>query len=388
MSSPEKNLNRAVTWRRSLDRPSFEQAQFISTSAGVHIAGTVLAAQEGMPLRVDYRIECDQRWKTGRVCVEHCLGGIRKRLLVEREDDESWLRDGRVDQGLAGCSDVDLGISPSTNTLPIRRLAMGVGGANELQAAWIRFPDLTVSRVRQCYRRVSELEYQYQNLNSGFSSSIIVDADGLVQEYGKVWTRVAEGVPAPDASSFVEALISRGPSPELGDAAEALGWLVGGWSAEVTDFDTGGQVRTGAGEWWFSWVLEGRALQDVWIVPPRNQRSSTVSVRNHPVAVNNRYGTTVRWFDRSSGQLSIVWVNPVSGVINLLAGTRQGNRIVLQGEEEGHAIRWSFNDIQPESFVWRGESRAADGSWKLDTEFRLKRIADGGRLGILKTSVT
>lgn len=333
MTISEKNIARAITWRRSLDSLSFEQAQFVSTAMGARIAGTVLAAQSGVPLRVDYRIECDEQWKTRHVWVEQCLGGMRSKLFLEQENDERWLRDGRVDEALAGCIDVDLGISPSTNTLPIRRLAMAVGGASEIQAAWIRFPELAVTPAHQRYRRVSERQYQYQNLDSGFTSSIAVDADGLVQEYGGVWTRVAEGHAAPDTAEFAEALISRGPSPELGDAAEALGWLVGGWSAEVTDFDPGGQVRPGTGEWWFSWVLEGRALQDVWIVPPRAQRSQwTSGVSNHPGAANNRYGTTVRWFDRSSGQWRIAWVNPATGAINLLGGKREGDRIILQGE--------------------------------------------------------
>lgn len=367
MSSPEKNPACTIMWRRSLDSLGFEQAQFVSSATGLRIAGAVLTTQDRVPLRVDYRVECDEKWKTRCIWVEQCLGGVRKKLLLERESDERWLRDARVDEALAGCTDVDLGISPSTNTLPIRRLAMAVGGTSEIQAAWVRFPEVAVTRAHQRYRRVSERQYQYQNLDSGFTSPIIVDADGIVQEYGSVWTRVAEGPAAPDTQGFTEALISRTPSPELGDAAEALGWLVGGWSAEVTDFDTGGQVRRGTGEWWFSWVLEGRALQDVWIAPPRGQRSERS-------AVNNRYGTTVRWFDRSSGQWRIVWVNPVTGAINLLAGKREGDRVILEGEEGMNAIRWSFNNIRPESFVWRGESRSGDG-WRLDAEFRLKRIA-------------
>ncbi len=198
MTFSEKNAARAVTWQRNGETLSFEQAQFVSTATGPHMTGTVLAAQDGAPLRVDYRIECDEHWKTRRVYVKQCMGGMRRTLFLEQENDERWLRDGRVDEALTGCTHVDLGISPSTNTLPIRQLSMAVGGASEIQAAWIRFPELTVTRACQRYRRVSERQYQYQNLDSGFTSSIIVDADGLVEEYSGVWTRVAEGPAAPD----------------------------------------------------------------------------------------------------------------------------------------------------------------------------------------------
>jgi len=142
---------------------------------------------------------------------------------------------------------------------------------------------------------------------------------------------------------------------------------------QVRDFDAKGNVRSGTGEWWFSWVLEGRAMQDVWIVPTRAQRSE----EHGPLlsGSNDRYGSTVRWFDRAERQWKMVWINPVSGKTNTLAGGRQGDRVVLEGEEDGHPLRWSFNDIRPNSFVWRGETHASDGLWRLDAEFRLKRIA-------------
>jgi uncharacterized protein len=145
----------------------------------------------------------------------------------------------------------------------------------------------------------------------------------------------------------------------------------------VRDFGVDGEVKRGSGEWWFSWVLEGRALQDVWIVPPRGLRTQGTWEIHRTSAPNNRYGTTVRWFDQKLKQWRIVWVNPVSGAVNSLTGKREGDRMVLEGEEDGHAIRWTFNDIQPASFVWRGESRHHDGSWKLEAEFRLRRISPG-----------
>lgn len=362
-------------WRRTTDNLSLEQAQLNWSATGPHIAGMVLAAHDANPLRVEYRIDCDEGWQTRRAQILQCLSGVYKRLCLERDQDGRWRTNGQLDETLAGCTDVDLGITPSTNTLPIRRLAMRAGAVSEVKAAWVRFPELVVAEVHQSYERVSAKEYIYRNLNSGFTAPITLDPDGLVREYGSVWLRVAEGPAAPDLRSFSDALISDAPSPELGGAADALGWLVGGWSAEVKDFDRDGQVRTGPGEWWFSWVLEGRAIQDVWIVPARAQRSVTGGNMTRPGAPNDRFGTTMRWLNRQSGQWRMVWVNPVSGAMNLLAGRRDRDRIVLEGEQDGHPIRWSFNDIRQNSFIWRGESREHDGSWRLEAEFRLKKIA-------------
>jgi uncharacterized protein len=374
MKSLGKMPVRAVMWRTK-DNLSFEQAELRWTASGPHITGRVLAAHDGVPLRVEYRIDCDEGWQTRRVQISQSFAGACKTLCLDHEQDGRWRVNGKFNETLEGCTDVDLGITPSTNTLPIRRLAMRVGAVSEIEAAWVRFPDLSVRRAHQSYEYVSAKQYIYRNRDSGFTAPITIDSDGLLRQYGGVWTRVAEGPAAPDFQSFQDALISPAPSAELADVADAMGWLIGGWSAEVTDFDRDGQVRSGTGEWWFCWVLEGRAIQDVWIVPSRAQRSVRGGNRTHPGEPNDRYGTTVRWFDRQSGQWRIVWVNPVSGAVNRLAGRRDGDRIVLEGEEDDHRIRWSFNDIRPNSFIWRGESFQKAGSWNLEAEFRLKRIA-------------
>jgi hypothetical protein len=375
MSPSETKISRSVTWRRILDDESLEQAQLVWTQSGPRITGTVLAVHEGSPLRVDYRIECDAEWRTRFVRVDEIRAGKRIALYLAQDRPGHWLKNAAEDDSLAGCTDVDLGITPSTNMLPIHRLAMPVGSRSEIHAAWVRFPDLDVSRTAQSYRRVSERAFIYESLQSGFKATITLDNDGLVQEYGEVWKQVTSSVAAPEPWGFAAALTSDGPSPELGDVADAFGWLVGGWSAEVLDFDANGQVRRGTGEWWFSWVLEGRAIQDVWIVPVRSERMEMSGTPNRPSGPNNRYGTSIRWFDRSSRQWKIVWINPVSGTLNQLDGIRDGNRIILEGNADGQRIRWSFNEIRAESFVWKGESRDHSGSWKLEAEFRLRRIA-------------
>jgi uncharacterized protein len=170
-------------------------------------------------------------------------------------------------------------------------------------------------------------------------------------------------------TGFAQALIANAPSSELGDHAADFDWVIGAWSAVVRDYSDDGTVTEGSGEWWFSWVLEGRAVQDVWIVPARSKRGEGC-------CVSDRYGTTIRIFDRSDNIWRITWINPVTSKRNELSGRRQRNRIVLDGLDGADRIRWTFNDITRDSFTWRGEHQAADGSWTLGAEFILTRMED------------
>ncbi|HEX7112273.1 MAG TPA: hypothetical protein VF216_07505 [Mizugakiibacter sp.] len=178
--------------------------------------------------------------------------------------------------------------------------------------------------------------------------------------------------PSTASAVMAGALVSPGPSPTLGAAAHDYDWLIGGWDVQVTDYDGAGHAQSAHGEWYFSWVLDGRAVQDVWISPPRRERGP------HAPA-NNRYGTSLRVYDPALRAWRITWENPQTGVHNALIGRRQGKDIVQIGiDDDGRPIRWIFTDIRADSATWRGEKLQDDGStWRLQALFRLERMRGG-----------
>jgi hypothetical protein len=170
---------------------------------------------------------------------------------------------------------------------------------------------------------------------------------------------------------FADILVSHGPSPQVSAGAAAVfDWLVGDWEADVYDYGPGGSKRVSKGEWHFSWILEGRAVQDIWIVPKRSDRNATAP------SDNNRYGTTIRIYDPKLDAWRVFWFNPVTQDRTELIGRRVGNTVVQQSVgQDGSFIRWIFENIKPNSFTWRGEFSTDGGkTWKLDAEFLARRI--------------
>lgn len=169
-------------------------------------------------------------------------------------------------------------------------------------------------------------------------------------------------------ADFCEVLPSQVLSPDLNQNADIYGWLIGSWDIDATDYDLGATPRKSKGEWHFSRVLEGRAIQDVFIVPVRGLREGVGKDRN-------RFGTTLRFYDPSIDAWRITWFNPIRAVKNELIARRKGNEIVQEGKlEDGTLIRWSFVDIKSGSFRWLGESSKDGGkTWVLDAEFLAKR---------------
>ncbi len=165
-------------------------------------------------------------------------------------------------------------------------------------------------------------------------------------------------------SEMIKALPAPGPHPSLESQARLFDRFVGTWDFDCTLWAADGSVTRFPGEWIFGWVLDGRAMQDVWIGHLKSRRPGERGV-----------GTSVRFYDAQAGLWRVVWVAPRSGNVLTLKGGAQGERIVLEGpDRDGSALRWSFNEIQADSFLWRGETSADGGqTWRVEQEMRLRR---------------
>jgi uncharacterized protein len=195
-STPAAHLRtRALIWRRVFDNGSIEFATVSQVADGFLLTGTILAVHEGEPLEVKYRIECRPDWRTRLVRVEQRRSLEHSALEISQDDQTKWSAEGAGSiDSLNGCLEVDLELSPITNTLPINRLKLDIGQRAEIAAAWIRFPSLEIVRANQSYERLKANTYQYRSLASGFTADIEVDEDGLPIRYKGIWERIGESM--------------------------------------------------------------------------------------------------------------------------------------------------------------------------------------------------
>ena len=164
---------------------------------------------------------------------------------------------------------------------------------------------------------------------------------------------------------MIGVLPAPGPHPSLGDRAALFDHFVGTWDTDYTFYAADGTMSRRSGEVLFGWIIDGRALQDIWI--------------SYPTDAERDLGTTVRFYDAKTATWRVVWVHPAGGTITTLNGGAVGDRIVLRGQgNDGSLLRWSFNDIQADSFLWRGETSHDSGeTWRLTGEYRMKRRTPG-----------
>ena len=179
-----------ILWRR-LDLPGHELARLESEAGGWRLGGSALFSQ-GEPVRLDYAIEIDTRWHTRSAHITGMVGNRMVDLRLEADPHRQWRCNGKELVALAGCTDVDLGFSPSTNLLPIRRCSLAIGESARVVAAWLSFPDLKLEPLDQTYRRLDKTRYSYESAGGAFTAELTVNDTGFVTRYESLWIAEAE----------------------------------------------------------------------------------------------------------------------------------------------------------------------------------------------------
>lgn len=164
---------------------------------------------------------------------------------------------------------------------------------------------------------------------------------------------------------FLNALTSSERAPELADVDDIFGWMVGSWEVDAVLHDSNGQTHETKGEVHASWVLEGRAIQDLFIYPRRADRHTGRPTKG------DRYATTIKTYDPKLRSWMATFINPASQETNAqLTARRVGNDIEMEGKlSDGTPVRWRYQKITATSFHYRAERLQSDGkSWQLYLE--------------------
>lgn len=146
---------------------------------------------EGKASKVGYAIVCDAQWRMKNVQVSLMSEGKTSSLELRTNNQKHWWTGQKKVAMLRGYTDIDLGVTPATNTLPLQRLQLAEGQSAEVTAAWVRFPGLELQPLVQKYTRLGRTTYLYESRGGSYQSQLEVDEYGLVVNYANSWTRLS-----------------------------------------------------------------------------------------------------------------------------------------------------------------------------------------------------
>jgi len=165
-------------------------------------------------------------------------------------------------------------------------------------------------------------------------------------------------------ASSIQGLVSEVVDPEFKDKLMLFGQFVGDWEIlEARYPQPDGTIIKRQGEIHFGWILDGRGVQDVWMIRKEG--------RAVPV------GTTIRFYDPKIEAWQNIWIAPMHGLIQTFIARKIDDTIVLKGKsKDGYPEHWIFSKITPHAFHWKAiESHDNEESWQLTEEMQVSRMS-------------
>jgi len=180
-------VRKDVVWA-AVQWPGLEYLIAHAEADGIRAESQLIMAEQG-PARVRYELDCDASWRFRELSIGVTGPAGERALTISAADGGRWVVNGEHRADLDECTEIDINVTPLTNTLPVRRLAWSPGQAADLAVAYVSVPELTVRPVRQRYTMLAAGLFRYES--GSFRADLPVDEDGFVLDYPGIWTRAA-----------------------------------------------------------------------------------------------------------------------------------------------------------------------------------------------------
>jgi len=181
-------MQRNILWT-GIEYHSLENCLVKNTATGAEINSVIVGRYSEKIYRVEYQIQTNQNWEVIFVEIKSQHSNKLDHVIFQSDAKGNWIQNGKPATEFQGCIDVDIPLTPFTNTLPIKRLNMHHGKVNEIYVVYIDLLERQITPVKQKYIRNSNTQYHYENIPNDFEANIEVDELGYVVEYPSLFTR-------------------------------------------------------------------------------------------------------------------------------------------------------------------------------------------------------
>lgn len=171
---------------------SLENCLVTTTDMGTEVNSIIIGQYDGKIYRVEYKIRTNQNWETLFFEIHSQHSNRRQHLIFESDGKGNWITDSKPADEFKGCVDIDIPLTPFTNTLPINRLKLSRNEEQQIKVVYLDLLEQQLRPVKQKYSRLSNTEYHYENVPNDFEAKIEVDELGFVVDYPSLFVRTAK----------------------------------------------------------------------------------------------------------------------------------------------------------------------------------------------------
>ena len=183
----------AVFLWRKVDLTGHDSCRLFKLANGWRLSGAAMFLDNGKPCHLQYDVATDRAWKTRSAKVSGYIGRKAVDIRIASAGAARWQFNGILRKSVTSCIDVDLGFTPATNLIALRRLALKIGQRAEAPAAYLQFPEMRLVKLPQSYLRTGNTAYEYEAPTVGYSGTLQVLHTGAVSRYPGLFELVVFG---------------------------------------------------------------------------------------------------------------------------------------------------------------------------------------------------
>jgi hypothetical protein len=178
----------SILWRR-LDVPGHDACRLERNASAWQLDGSaVFRLEDGRPAALNYRVRCDLHWHAQWGTVRGWVGDSAVDVSIARDAHGHWKLNDEAVPDLSHCVDLDLGFTPATNLLQLRRLNLAQGEGADAPAAWLDVEGGGgLSELMQRYQRTGDGSYAYVSKRFDYAETLGVNGDCFVHDYPRLW---------------------------------------------------------------------------------------------------------------------------------------------------------------------------------------------------------
>lgn len=181
-------MKKNILWT-GLEYGSLEHCTLTVSDGQFVVNSTIIGLYHKRRYKVDYQLKTNPQWETVFVEIKTQLDHQINTLCFETDGKGNWSENGWPLEEFSGCTDVDISLTPFTNSLPINRLQAPLQETQLIKVLYFDILKNQQKAVHQQYTRLSSTEYRFETVPNDFEALLTVDEFGLVQQYPQLFER-------------------------------------------------------------------------------------------------------------------------------------------------------------------------------------------------------
>jgi uncharacterized protein len=173
---------RNIIWQ-ALDKLSLEYCTINEIESQITINSVIIGYEEPLSFKVLYQINLAPDWQVRSAEIKIDLDGKETIVSLNRDNYDNWLQDRIQKEEFSGCREIDISLTPLTNSLITRGRSFVTGEPQKVKVVYIDVLELQIKPVEQVYTQFADSTFQFENTNDDFKALIEFDDHGLVTRY-------------------------------------------------------------------------------------------------------------------------------------------------------------------------------------------------------------